>query len=363
MSANRLGYRPALDGIRGIAIAIVVLFHAFGWPREGTFGVDLFFVLSGFLITLILLKEQSESGTIGIRAFYYRRARRLLPALFCLLVPFMTIALLTASALAIGLATCLTYTTNILVAAGHAQPYLTGFIHMWSLAAEEQFYIVWPLLLLLLLRIGGTRAAARGLIGLLAVAVIYRLVLLLQGVSIARLYYGPDTHADSLLVGCLFGCYYWRRRLPRIISLPRAREWSIAVALLLIVGAAIFAADIPPRLAYGTQLVPTAFALVAGVLVTSAALGGSVVASALSIRPLVFLGQISYSLYLWHLPLLVYVFGGRDGGVRSIAAVATAVVVATASRRFVELPFLSKRAPEYGHASANRPAPALHGVQ
>jgi peptidoglycan/LPS O-acetylase OafA/YrhL len=363
MSTARLTYRPALDGVRGIAIAIVVLFHAFGWPGEGTFGVDLFFVLSGFLITLILLKEHSESGAIRIRAFYYRRARRLLPALFTMLVPFMVVALVTASPLAMGLATCLTYTTNILVAAGDSQPYLTGFIHMWSLAAEEQFYIVWPLLLLLLLRIGGARTAARGLIALLAVAMIYRLVLLLQGVPIGRLYYGPDTHADSLLVGCLSGCYYARGRLPRIISSPRVREWSIAAALLLIIAAAVFAAEIPPRLAYGTQLVPTVFALVAGVLVTCAALGGSTVARALSVRPLVFLGQISYSLYLWHLPLLVYVFGGRDGGIRSSAAVATAVGVAAASRHFIELPFLSQRAPGYGHASRKRPSPALRGVQ
>jgi peptidoglycan/LPS O-acetylase OafA/YrhL len=358
VSPDRFGYRPALDGVRGIAIAIVVSFHAFGWPREGTLGVDLFFVLSGFLITLILLKEHSESGAIRIRAFYYRRARRLLPALFTMLAPFMVIAAVTASPLVVGLAACLTYTSNILIAADPSQPYLPGLIHMWSLAAEEQFYIIWPLLLLLFLRIGGARTAARALIVLLAVAIIYRLVLLLQGASIARLYYGPDTHADSLLIGCLAGYFYAFRRLPRIISSPRAREWSIAGALVLIIVAAVFLADIPPRLAYGTQLVPTLFALVAGVFVTCAALGGSVVARALSLRPLVFLGRISYSLYLWHLPLLVLVFGGRDGGLRSIAAVTAAVAVAAASRHFIELPFLTRRDAQRGRAETAHAAPA-----
>src|SRR5438093_1585780 len=159
--ARRLGYRPALDGVRGIAIAIVVAFHAFGWPAAGTLGVDLFFVLSGFLITTLLLEEHARSGRIGIRAFYLRRARRLLPALFALLVPFLLIALAAVvfrgsspSALFLGLGAALTYTSNIVVAADpSAVP--AALIHLWSLGAEEQFYIVWPLLLVVLMRRGG----------------------------------------------------------------------------------------------------------------------------------------------------------------------------------------------------------------
>src|SRR5436305_15046694 len=93
----RLGYSRALDGVRGIAIAIVVAFHAFGWPAGGTLGVDLFFVLSGFLITTLLLEEHARSGRISIRAFYVRRASRLLPALFALLAPFLLLGGLTAA--------------------------------------------------------------------------------------------------------------------------------------------------------------------------------------------------------------------------------------------------------------------------
>jgi peptidoglycan/LPS O-acetylase OafA/YrhL len=347
--ARRLGYRPALDGVRGIAIAIVVAFHAFGWPAAGTLGVDLFFVLSGFLITTLLLEEHAQSGRIGIRAFYVRRARRLLPALFALLVPFLLIALSAVvfrgsfpSSVLLGLGGALTYTSNIVVAADPtAVP--AALIHLWSLGAEEQFYIVWPLLLVVLIRRGGTRLVGRALGTLLVFAVVYRLQLLLRGASIERLYYGPDTHADSLLVGCTFGCYFVRGRLPRAISSERVRKLSIAISLAAVTAAAVFLGRVPARLAYETQLVPTVFSVAAGVFVVCAAFGGSAVARALCARPLVFLGRISYSVYLWHLPLLVAFAGvNREFGFRTIAAVVAAVLVATGSRYLIELPFLAR---------------------
>ena len=362
--AGRLGYRPALDGVRGIAIAIVVAFHAFGWPPGGTLGVDLFFVLSGFLITTLLLEEHARSGRISIRGFYLRRARRLLPALFALLAPFVLIGGLTAaltgsfpSSLFLGVGAALTYTSNIVVAADpSALP--AALIHLWSLAAEEQFYIVWPPLLLVLIRRGGIRLLGRALGVLLVVALLYRLQLLLRGASIERIYYGPDTHADSLLIGCAFACYFVRGRLPWIISSERARKISIAVSLVAVIATAVLLSRVPPRLAYETQLVPTAFAIAAGVFIVCAALGGSAVAGALSLRPLVFLGRISYSVYLWHLPLLV-AFAGlhREIGLRTLVAVAAAVVVATGSRYLIELPFLARRAE--ARIEQGRAAPAV----
>jgi peptidoglycan/LPS O-acetylase OafA/YrhL len=337
--------------VRGLAIAIVVSFHAFGWPGEGTLGVDLFFVLSGFLITTLLLEEHYRVGTISIRRFYGRRARRLLPALFFLMAPFLLLAAISAattgslrSPLFVGLASALTYTSNIVVAADpSAVP--AGMIHLWSLAAEEQFYIVWPLLLLVLIRAGGARLVARALVVLLMLAVVYRLQLLWRGASIDRLYYGPDTHADSLLIGCAFGCYFARGGLPVWIrSSARARELVSAVALTLVIAAAVLLEQVPQRLAYETQLLPTAFALVAGIFVVCAVAGETVVARGLSLRPVVFLGRISYSLYLWHLPLLVAFAGvNREPGLRTIAAVVVAVAVASCSRKFVELPFLHRR--------------------
>jgi peptidoglycan/LPS O-acetylase OafA/YrhL len=361
---TRLGYRPALDGVRGIAIAIVVAFHAFGWPGEGSLGVDLFFVLSGFLITTLLLEEHAATGTMSIRGFYGRRARRLLPALFVLLAPFLlvvgTVATIGSlrSPLVVGLASALTYTSNIVVAADSSGA--SGWmIHLWSLAAEEQFYIVWPLLLTVLMRVGGLRLVGRALIALLVVAVVYRLQLLVRGASIERLYYAPDTHPDSLLVGCAFGCYFSRGRLPFWILPSRAREVVSALSLTLIIGAAVLLKHVPERLAYELQLVPTAFALVAGVFIVCAVTGGTIVARGLSVRPLVFLGRISYSLYLWHVPLLLAIAGvHRTLELRTIAAVAVAVVVASCSWRFIESPFLLRRTRSGAERVASQPAPA-----
>jgi peptidoglycan/LPS O-acetylase OafA/YrhL len=348
--ARRLGYRPALDGVRGIAIAIVVSFHAFGWPKAGTLGVDLFFVLSGFLITTLLLEEHSRSGRISVRAFYVRRARRLLRALFVMLFPFLLIAGAAAifrgsvtSSLLRGLGAALTYTSNVVVAVDPSSV-PAALIHLWSLAAEEQFYIVWPLLLLVLVRRGGIRLVGRVLIVLLVVAVAYRLQLLLRGASVERIYYGPDTHADSLLIGCVVGCWFVRGHLPRFAFSAGARKVSIALSLGAVLSAAALLGHVPSRLAYELQLVPTVFAVAAGVFIVCAALGGSAIARGLSVGPLVFLGRISYSVYLWHLPLLVAFAGmDREFGLRTVAAVVAAILVATASRYLIELPFLARR--------------------
>ena len=363
----RLGYSRALDGVRGIAIALVVGFHAFGWPRGGTLGVDLFFVLSGFLITTLLLEEQATKKTIALRAFYARRARRLLPALFVMLTPFLLLALASAVTgtiqrqVFVGLGAATTFTSNIVVAA-HPSSVPAGLIHLWSLAAEEQFYILWPLLLLLLLRFGGVRLAGRSLAALLVIAVLYRLELVWRGATVDRLYYGPDTHADSLLVGCMFGCYFVRGRLPSwLIASARSRNVVGAIGLLLVGAAAVLIDRLPAVTAYKALLVPTTFAVTAGVLVVCAVAGDSPIARVLGLPPLVSLGRISYSLYLWHLPLLV-AFAGlhREFGLRTVAAVAVAVAAAACSRKFVELRFLRHRtAPLRDNLSA---APAAAAV-
>ena len=346
----RLGYRPALDGLRGVAIALVVAFHAFGRPRGGTLGVDLFFVLSGFLITALLLEEHETTGRIDVRRFYLRRARRLLPALAVLLASFLLVGVAAAAAgsfqprIFVGIGAAVTYSSNIVVAASpSAVP--AGLVHLWSLAAEEQFYLVWPLVVVLLLRIGSVRLVAKALVVLIALAVVYRVQLVMRGASTGRVYYAPDTHADSLLIGCVFACCFVRGALPRaILSRTRARSTVGGAAFCLVIATALLITQLPWRMAYELLVIPTGFALAAGILIASAVSGGSVLAHALSARPLVALGGISYSLYLWHLPVLVALAGtSRSLNLRSVTAVALAIVAAAASRRLVELPFLSRR--------------------
>jgi peptidoglycan/LPS O-acetylase OafA/YrhL len=349
----RLGYQPALDGLRGVAIALVVGFHAFRWPADGALGVDLFFVLSGFLITSLLLEEHHASGRVSLRGFYVRRVHRLYPALVVLLLALVSISLAGAgipslhSPMAVGVASALTYTSNAVVAAGPAHV-PASMVHLWSLAAEEQFYVVWPLLLVILLRWRRLRPVVMGLLVLLLAAVAYRMRLVLDGESVGRLYYGPDTHADSLLVGCLVACGFHASCLPRALSASPKVRLAVGTASLGLLGAAsIFLTEGAMGTAYRTQLLPTGVALLAGALIASLVAGGSMLARALSMSPLVGLGRISYSLYLWHLPILVAVAGvERAFDVRTVAAVAVSVIVAVLSRRFVELRFLRRRTAE-----------------
>src|SRR5919198_6163322 len=146
--ARRLGHRPALDGIRGVAIAAVVAQHAFGIPTAGYLGVDLFFVLSGFLITTLLLEEHAESGAISLRAFYRRRALRLLPALFVAISVLLLVELVLAATgrghlrrEATGALFGVAYVTDF-ARVYSSRVHAHTLDHLWSLAVEEQFYIV-----------------------------------------------------------------------------------------------------------------------------------------------------------------------------------------------------------------------------
>jgi peptidoglycan/LPS O-acetylase OafA/YrhL len=313
---TRLGYVPALDGLRGIAILLVVAVHYTLLPIGGVYGVDLFFVLSGFLITTLLLEELSASGRIRLRAFYARRARRLFPALAVLLLAYLLFEAARGVDGLHAVAVYGLYAGNVYQAVAHTRFTQTGLEHLWSLAEEEQFYLVWPAVLLVLTRV---RRPVRWLAALFLALASYRIALIFHGANVERIGHAPDTRSEGLVLGSLVA--YWR---------PQAREWlakaAAAVALLLVL----------TRDPIGGFSLPL-FELAAAGLVVSA-VGATELARGLSWRPLVQLGKISYSLYLWHLTIL-WAFGNQD----RVVALLLSVAAACASYRFVEQPFRRRR--------------------
>src|ERR1044072_1415372 len=228
--SGRLGYRPWLDGLRGIAITAVFIHHLqhfiyqgdrlFGWLflPFGSLGVDIFFVLSGFLITTLLLEEHASTNTINLKKFYIRRALRLLPALFVLLAFTALFALLflpfseatTTARLSI---IAIFYGTNWALAFGERSDLLG---HLWSLAVEEQFYVIWPLALMLVLRFGlARRRLVLLIVSLIVLVCLYRCLLVSPEVDPLRIYFGSDTRADSLLAGCPVARLVGWRMVPR----------------------------------------------------------------------------------------------------------------------------------------------------
>jgi peptidoglycan/LPS O-acetylase OafA/YrhL len=322
--ARRLGYVPALDGIRGIAIAAVTGLHFFGLSG-GSFGVDLFFVLSGFLITTLLLEERERWGRISLRGFYERRARRLLPAVGVVVMMYLVFAAVSPArfghAAAIAAAGGL-YASNFVRGFAHPDP-LNGqpFDHLWSLAEEEQFYLAWPLMLIWLLHRRAQRIALG--LGILFIALVgYRAGLGFAGAGWPRLKYAPDTHADGLVLGCLLA--FLPRRIP---------AWAGWLALAIFAACCVVGGQSVAWLVYGLPVVELASAAL-----IIAALQPGRLAQLLSLRPLVWLGVISYSLYLWQQPAR-WLIGWNNPW----PALALTVVFTLFSYYRIEKPFRQRR--------------------
>jgi peptidoglycan/LPS O-acetylase OafA/YrhL len=344
-AGHRLGYRPALDGVRGIAILLVIGWHAYGKPSGGFLGVDLFFVLSGFLITSLLLQEWDLRGSISLPHFYFRRALRLLPALVVVVACYVLLSVAQyvhgnhdASEFREALGGALfgvLYISNIVQATGHLLP--GGIGHLWSLATEEQFYLLWPLALYGALRCGARRRGlALGLGGVIALLFIHRLELVLRGVPQQRLYFGPDNSFDVILIGCLAGIWF-NSGLPRALAQSSVRRVGGWLGLLVLTLMVAFS-TLWQRPLYGGLL--SLYAVAAALVLLSVVLeSDSLIARSLSFRPLVFVGQISYGLYLWHAMIL---FGLGSHLPRSVE-IALAFALATASYYGVERSFLRRK--------------------
>ncbi|HEX4490567.1 MAG TPA: acyltransferase family protein [Acidimicrobiia bacterium] len=310
-SHRTIGYRPGLDGVRALAVVAVMLYHDdVSWARGGFVGVDVFFVLSGFLITSLLLSELDDTGRIDRIAFWGRRARRLLPALFLLLVGVVVYAIVWAKPDELhdirldGIATIF-YVTNWRLVAGGLSYFQTFQVpsplqHTWSLAIEEQYYLVWPIVLFAARPLWRRRprALAPAIAALALASAALMAILFHAHASIDRLYYGTDTRAQALLVGSAIAAF---QRVPRARAARRA-AWLRTVCGaggVLLLAAVVWRWNTPRFLYRGGFLV---VALAAGALVVAAAERGWI-ARLLSLRPLPAIGLVSYGLYLWHWPV------------------------------------------------------------
>ncbi len=355
---------PALDGLRAVAVLAVFFYHAdFLWAAGGFLGVESFFVISGFLITALLLREWEESGRLRLGRFWLRRARRLLPALWLvlLIVPPLT-AHFAPDALARvheDVLAALVYLTNW-VYIGREIPYFEQFArppllrHLWSLAVEEQFYLLWPLTLWMLLRLsGGRRRALAGAVLFLALLSTAEMALLYNPLSDpARVYYGTDTRAAGFLVGAALALLWPPRRdetfAPRTRILLDGLGWAALGGLLL-----IFARldEFSPHLYRGGFLLTAA---VTAALVAAGAHSRGSLARLLGLPPVRWVGTRSYSIYLWHWPLMALFRSGFEcawppAACLGFHALATALL-AESSYRLVEQPIRREGFRAWGRA-------------
>jgi peptidoglycan/LPS O-acetylase OafA/YrhL len=323
----RLGHRPGLDGLRGVAIGLVLVCHLTQkwWPAAiGAVGVTLFFTLSGFLITSLLL-EQGDRGRLSLAAFYGRRARRLFPALAMLVAVTGSLTIVTGIGSVAAVGWVLVYGANWFSAASGA----TGLLgHTWSLAIEEQFYLVWPLVLIAMRRWrhGPLIAACAGVV----VSVTLRFVLWDSGAGVMRVSFGSDTRADSLLVGCAVAIL-----LHSGVRLRVSGRVAVLAAAALV---PLVALSATPWV--GVLVIETVVPWVAGVVLLHA-LSSPAWATGPVLR---WLGQRSYGIYLWNWPILLSVstIAGASPLVL-VAATLAGLGVAELSWRYVERPFLSDR--------------------
>jgi peptidoglycan/LPS O-acetylase OafA/YrhL len=314
--------RPALDGLRGLAALGVILAHA-GTPfmtGAGTLGVTLFFVLSGFLITRLLVEELERTGRIDLRSFYLRRLRRLGPPLVVFLAVVTALLVGTGEPLW-GALSALTFTSNFASLVG-VPLHLVG--HTWSLSHEEQFYLLWPLVLIVL----GRRHLTRLTPALAVVAVLVaanRIMLAVSGASLIRSFYSPDTRSDALLVGCLLALV-----LHRSVSL-RVGRWA-ALAGVILLACAPFGRE--PLVVLLVPATLSSAVLVAWAWTTA---GGGLLASA----PIRGFGRISYAVFLWHMPTTeLFLNIGLPWWQNVVLTMVVSTVLAMASWRWVELPVL-----------------------
>ena len=362
---RQLGHVPGLDGVRGLAVLLVVVGHTqigFLPPHQaqaildavgsGFFGVDIFFVLSGFLITALLLNERSKRGRVWFGGFYVRRALRLLPALYLMLAAYSAYTAITGAPLAVvgEMDVAAIFYVNNWYGVLHPLNSAPGLGHLWSLSVEEQFYLVWPALLMLLIRPRRGRLLVPAIGVLIATVMVHRAPQwsangVLSWIEMVKAFVRTDYRADSLLIGALAAVLWTRGMIPRR-GIGAYAYVSIAVMAVIMAR-------------YTTQSVFlynggfTLFAVATAVVIVATVERAWLVNRFFEARPMRLLGRVSYGIYLWHLPVYFavvrYTTGWTPLARFALALGITAGCVA-ASWNFVERPAHRLR-----HRFADRP--------
>ena len=356
--SKKTKYLPSIDSLRAIAVIAVIIYHIDANYLPGGFlGVDLFFVLSGYLISSLIIKEYKSTGTVNLYNFYVRRARRLLPAVyFMITVVLIIITLFNGVLLKKSYLDALfgyIYSSNWWYIF-HKLDYFDSFgsqspfKHLWSLAIEEQFYMFFPLIFLIFNRKSKSNNGNSKLnknfiyvvLSLILVSLIAH-ILLFDINNINRIYFGTDTRAFSLLVGVVGAILYPMDRLSERTTKKDNMIYSIVslVSILVLIGIMINTSE------YNTWLYRGGFLLVAIIgliIIISSGRQYTFMSKLLSFKPFVFIGKISYSLYLWHFPILVVTTPVSEIGNPNLFYVTLRIVliflVATGSYMFVETP-------------------------
>ncbi len=358
MSNNKSKYLPSIDSLRALAVLAVIIYHVdVNYLPGGFLGVDLFFVLSGYLISSLIIKEFRKTGTVNLYNFYIRRARRLLPAVYFMITVGLVVMVLFNEVLLrkshLDAIFGYIYSSNWWYIF-HKLDYFDSFgaqspfKHLWSLAIEEQFYMIFPLLFLL---VNGKKKSKDGtyklnknflyvVLGLILVSLIAH-ILLFDINNISRIYFGTDTRAFSLLVGVVGAILYPMERLHSKVTPQQNIIYSVVslVSIATLITVMVYTSE------YNTWLYRGGFLLVAIlglIVIISSGKQHTLMSKLLSFKPVVFIGKISYSLYLWHFPILVLTTPVSEIGNPNIIFVILRVILtfilATASYVFVETP-------------------------
>ena len=356
--SNKRRYLPSIDSLRALAVLAVIIYHIdVNYLPGGFLGVDLFFVLSGYLISSLIIKEYKKTGTLNLYNFYMRRARRLLPAVYFMITVCLVFMVLFNGVLLrkshLDAVFGYIYSSNWWYIF-HKLDYFDSFgaqspfKHLWSLAIEEQFYMFFPLIFLIFNRQKKEEGQSSSLnknfiyivLGLILISLVTH-ILLFDINNINRIYFGTDTRAFSLLVGVVGALVYPMDKL----SSPTNAKESVLYSVVSLTSISALIAIMFYTSEYNTWLYRGGFLLVAVlglIIIISSDKQHTFISKALSFRPIVFIGKISYSLYLWHFPIIVLTTPVSEIGNPNLFYVTLriilTVIAATLSYLFVETP-------------------------